>query len=59
MHFAKQLECDEDEAAFDEKLRQIAQHKLKPKASPSEKQKETWCLRRQRKGRAVRGGGRI
>jgi hypothetical protein len=36
MHFAKQLECDEDEAAFDEKLRQIAQHKLKPKASPSE-----------------------
>ena len=27
---AKQLECDEDGAASEEKLRQIAQHELEP-----------------------------
>jgi RNA processing factor Prp31 len=36
---ARELGCDEDEAAFDEKLRQIARHKPEPKAKrlPSKK----------------------
>ena len=29
---ARELECDEDEAAFDEKLKQIAQAKPKPRS---------------------------
>lgn len=28
---ARKLECDDDEAAFDERLKRIAKHKPKPK----------------------------
>jgi hypothetical protein len=34
---ARELGCDEDEAAFDEKLRRIATAKPKPKREPKRK----------------------
>jgi hypothetical protein len=34
---ARELGCDEDEAAFDEKLKRIVTAKPKPKPKPSEK----------------------
>jgi len=34
---ARALGCDEDEAAFDEKLKVIASHKSKPSPPPSRK----------------------
>jgi hypothetical protein len=36
---ARELGCDEDEAAFEEKLRQIATAKPKPKAKPRKNEK--------------------
>jgi hypothetical protein len=36
---ARELDCDEDEAAFDEKLRRIATVKPKPKATKTGGQK--------------------
>ena len=37
---ARALGCDEDEAAFDEKLRQIVKHKPEPKAKAQPKKGE-------------------
>jgi hypothetical protein len=38
---ARELECDEDEAAFDEKLKRIATAKPKPKATKTGGQSQT------------------
>ena len=32
---ARELECDEDEAAFDAKLREVAKHKPLPETDPN------------------------